>query len=67
MTFCSLIEEITLKICMLCFVLINSVILNVLCVWIFHLGIFLDRLDGRPWAGRFSFNQVGGRGVNTIK
>ena len=30
--FCSLIKEITPKICILCFVLINSVILNILCV-----------------------------------
>ena len=32
--FCSLIKGITPKIRMLCFVLINSVLLNLLCVWI---------------------------------
>ena len=60
-SFCSWIKGITLKICMLCFVLINSIILNLLCVWIFHFGIS-QSFDGRPWAGRFSFNQVGGGG-----
>ena len=34
MSFCSLIKGIAPKIRMLCFVLINSVILNVSCVWI---------------------------------
>ena len=33
MSFCSLIKEVTPKIRMLCFVLINSVLLNLLCVW----------------------------------
>ena len=35
-SFCSLIKGITPKIGMLCFVLINSVILNLLCVWIYN-------------------------------
>ena len=35
--FCSLIKGITPKIRMLCFVLINSVRLNLLCIWIFFL------------------------------
>ena len=34
MSFCSLIKEITPKIHMLCFVLINSVIFNISCVWV---------------------------------
>ena len=34
MSFCSLIKGITPKIRVLCFVLINSVLLNLLCVWI---------------------------------
>ena len=34
---CSLIKKITLKICMLCFVLINSILLILLCVWIWSL------------------------------
>ena len=34
-SFCSLINGITPKIHMLCFVLINSVLLNLACVWIF--------------------------------
>ena len=33
-SFCSLIKGITLKVRMLCFVLINSVLLNLVCVWI---------------------------------
>ena len=32
--FCSLGREITPKVCMLCFVLIVSVLLNLLCAWI---------------------------------
>ena len=33
-SFCRLIKGITPRMCMLCFVLINSIILNLLCVWI---------------------------------
>ena len=35
-SFCSLIKGITPKIRMLCFVLINRVLLNFLCVWLFN-------------------------------
>ena len=34
MLFCSLINGISSKICLLCFVLLNRVLLNLLCVWI---------------------------------
>ena len=45
---CSLIKGISPKICMLCFVLMNSVILNLLCVWILSLYFDLRSLaDGR--------------------
>ena len=60
-SFCSLIKVITPKICMLCFVLINSVILNLLSVWIspvvhtswllLRRSWFLSYRWGR-WAGR---------------
>ena len=40
MLFRSLIKGITLKICRLCFVLIKSVLLNLLCVWI--LGVCVN-------------------------
>ena len=34
MLFCSLITGITLRICVLCFALINSILLNLFCVWV---------------------------------
>ena len=34
--FCSLKKGITPKICMVCFVLVNSLLFNLLCVWIKH-------------------------------
>ena len=39
MSFCSLIKGITPKIRMLCFVLINSVILNLWCIWILRITV----------------------------
>ena len=36
MSFCSWIKGMTLKIRMLCFVLINSILLNLLCIWILN-------------------------------
>ena len=39
--FCSLVKGITLKSCMLCFVLINSILLNLLCVWIWSVEPFI--------------------------
>ena len=43
--FCSLIKVITPTICMLCFVLINSVILNILCVWIKNIMMCRPRCE----------------------
>ena len=34
LSFCSLIKVITIKIHMFCFVLINSIVLKLLCIWI---------------------------------
>ena len=47
MSFYSLIKGITLKMCMLCFVLINSILFNLSCVWFllitcFELFMYLD-------------------------
>ena len=39
MSFCSLIKGISLKICMLSFFLINSVLLNLFCVWILSMNL----------------------------
>ena len=49
MSFCSLIKGITLKIHPLCFVLINSALFNLLCVWVttWHLNEMSLKSSGR--------------------
>ena len=50
MSFCSLIKGITPKICILCFDLTNSVILNLFCVL-----MLFDTLGGQRISSSFSF------------
>ena len=45
-SFCSLIKRITLKIRVLCFLLINSVLFNILCVWVLLCSSCTQQLGG---------------------
>ena len=57
--FCSLIKGITPKMCMLCFVRTNSVLLNLLCVWIlisYMRSWSLQSLSSKTWQSLWQFN-----------
>ena len=59
MSFCSLIKGITTKMCTLCFVLTNSVLLNLLCAWIliFYMTLWsLQSLNAKTWKSLWQFN-----------
>ena len=58
MLFCSLIKEITLNICMLCFALMKSTLSNLVCVWILFAYSWkrnTNALLGRAWIGTATF------------